>query len=218
MSELSHAGLVVTLCSDWPDVDIGFSRPSFDIALVSAANATEMSALCRLIRWLSDVPTLVLFDRTDENDKVANLSAGADDWLSRPCDTGELLARIHSVLRRSRNRVLSRGRDTLVFEGFSVDQVHRRVIDPDGRLIELTTAEFDLLRALCSHPGRILTRKELLHLTNLHFGKPLDRSIDVHVCNLRLKIEKDPGRPEFIKTIRLVGYVFSAVVEATSRP
>ena len=158
--------------------------------------------------------------KREEADRVMGLELGADDYIVKPFSTRELLARIRAVLRRYQTaQALLPGRDdarrAYRFSGWELNVHSRRLTDPEGRRVEVSTGEFNLLLAFCAAPFRVLTRDQLLDLSRLHGAEEVyDRSIDVQILRLRRKIEANPARPDFIKTERGAGYVFSVPVEA----
>jgi two-component system, OmpR family, response regulator len=174
-------------------------------------------SLCRRLRTHSQIPVIMLTAKSEDVDRIVGLEMGADDYLSKPFNPRELLARIHAVLRRAQSAAaLSafRGR-SLAFLGWRIDCILRQLRDPSGVLIEVTSAEFDLLQALCERSGRVLSRDQLLDLTQGRVSGSSERSIDVLVSRLRRKIESDVDNPEIIKTVRSGGYLFTAEVNCT---
>ena len=174
-------------------------------------------SLARELRATSDVPIVMLTGKGSTVDKVVGLEVGADDYITKPFDERELLARIRTVLRRTGNRLASAPespeRRMARFEGFSVDMVAHEVVAPDGRHVEFTGNEFQLLASLIVRPQRALSRQEILELVFRREWSPSDRSIDVLVAKLRRKLGDDPRHPHMIKTVRGVGYKFTASVE-----
>jgi two-component system OmpR family response regulator len=172
-------------------------------------------SLCRRLRGTSQVPIIMLTARGEDIDRIIGLEMGADDYLAKPFNPRELLARIKAVLRRSAQTesVPRRAHSKLSFEGWQLDCSSRQLHDPAGVRISLTGAEFDLLLAFCEHDGIVLTRDQLMDLTHGRAMGPFDRSIDVLVSRLRQKIERNTRSPEFIQTIRSGGYLFSPRVE-----
>jgi len=173
-------------------------------------------SLCRRLRTTSQVPIVILTGKGDEVDRILGLEMGADDYLSKPFNPRELLARIRAVLRRSAISALSPVTDApraFTFLGWRIDRVVRELRDPDGARIALTDAEFGLLQAFCERPGRILSRDQLLEVTQGRSAGLFERSIDVLVSRLRRKIESDPHQPSMIKTVRSGGYMFTPTVE-----
>ena len=173
-------------------------------------------ALCRRLRGSSRIPVVMLTARGEEVDRILGLEMGADDYMSKPFNPRELLARIRAVLRRTSFTGVASGERAarrMIFQRWAVDCTKRTLIDPHGRLVTLTSAEFDLLQVLCERSGRILTREQLLDLTQGRSAGAFERSIDVLISRIRRKIEHDPHRPELIKTVRSGGYVFTPDVE-----
>jgi two-component system OmpR family response regulator len=174
-------------------------------------------SLCRRLRAESDLPVIMLTAMREDIDRILGLEIGADDYLPKPFNPRELLARIRAVLRRARGvtsrAALGEPNSTLRFAGWRLEPRARRLVGPDGRETELTGGEFDLLLALAERPGRVLSREQLLDLTRGREAAPVDRSVDSQVSRLRHKIEPDPSRPVLIKTVRSGGYVFTPVVD-----
>ena len=173
--------------------------------------------LCRRLRAESSIPVIMLTAMGEDIDRIVGLEIGADDYVPKPFNPRELLARIKAVLRRAGEPVASRNAEregtVLAFAGWRLDPAARRLTAPDGSDVALTGGEFELLAALVEHPQRVMSREQLLDLTRGREAAPFDRSIDVQVSRLRRKIETDPSRPELIKTVRNGGYVFAAAVE-----
>jgi two-component system OmpR family response regulator len=173
--------------------------------------------IARRLREDSAIPILMLTGRAEEADRVMGLELGADDYLTKPFSTRELLARIRALLRRAQAQATVADAMARVrayrFEGWELNVGLRRLKDPQGRAIELTNGEFSLLAAFLCAPRRTLSRDQLLDLSRLHNAEVYDRSIDVQILRLRRKIEADPTRPRFIVTQRGSGYVFDATVE-----
>ncbi|MEE4299414.1 MAG: response regulator [Pseudomonadales bacterium] len=171
-------------------------------------------SLVRDLRTHSELPVIMLTALGDEEDRVAGLELGADDYLAKPFGPRELLARIRTVLRRSRGPSAERGtRDRFRFEGWTLDLKRRELLDPAGRLVDLTRGEFDLLAVLVQQPQTVLDRDALLDATRGREAAPFDRSIDVQVGRLRRKIEADAGTPRLIRTVRGAGYLFTPAVQ-----
>ncbi len=164
--------------------------------------------ICRRIRQTSQVPILMLTARGDDTDRIVGLELGADDYLAKPFNPRELLARLRAILRRSANAGAAPVQEPLRVGTLTVDPASRRV-ELAGREIDLTTAEFDLLRALAAHAGQVLSRDRLLQEVHGSGWSAYDRSVDVHVSRIRQKIGDDPKRPALLKTVRGVGYQLS---------
>jgi len=174
-------------------------------------------AIARTLREQSAIPIVMLTGVRDEADRVMGLELGADDYLTKPFSPRELLARIRTVLRRTKGAALAQARQQQVrayrFADFELNLRTRRLKRRDGRPIELTNGEFNLLAALLAAPQRILTRDQILEASRVYDNEVYDRSIDVQVLRLRRKIESDPSQPQFIVTERGVGYTFNSPVE-----
>lgn len=173
--------------------------------------------LCRDLRAQNDMPVIMLTAMAEEMDRVVGLEMGADDYLTKPFNPRELLARIKAVLRRANSLPQQRGMtadDRLAFDRWILDNSQRELIGEDGVAVPLSTAEFLLLTAFLQHPKMVLSRDQLLDLTRGKTATVFDRSIDNQVSRLRRKIEIDPKNPELIKTVWGGGYIFSAEVRA----
>jgi two-component system OmpR family response regulator len=163
------------------------------------------------------IPIIILTAQSEDIDKILGLELGADDYIVKPFNSRELLARIRAVLRRTEtpnaNVVDGRAvRQAYLFSGWRVDVLAREVVAPCGIKVAMTGAEFDLLHALCENPNRVLTREQLINMTHGPTTGPFERSIDVLISRLRQKIEADPKKPSFIQTVRSEGYIFSTHV------
>ncbi len=172
-------------------------------------------SICRRLRASTRIPILMLTAVAEDTDRIIGLEIGADDYLTKPFNPRELLARIRAVLRRAEGAGSAADpvEGVLIFSGWRLDPARRELRDPQGVLIELTAGEFGLLMALVERPRRVLSRDRLLDLTKGRDAQPFDRSIDVQVSRLRRKIEPDPKNPDMIKTVRSGGYIFTLPVE-----
>jgi len=173
-------------------------------------------AIARTLRDKSAIPIIIVTGVRDEADRIMGLELGADDYLTKPFSPRELLARIRTVLRRTKGPALTEARQREVrayrFADFELNLRTRR-LSRRAQRIELTNGEFNLLAALLTAPQRILTRDQLLEASRVYDNEVYDRSIDVQVLRLRRKIETDPSQPQFIMTERGVGYSFSSAVD-----
>jgi two-component system OmpR family response regulator len=181
--------------------------------------------LCRDLRARSDIPVVMLTARGEETDRVVGLEMGADDYLAKPFSARELLARIKSVLRRTRSLPPNLRPDDdarIRFGGWTLDTQQRRLIAADGEVTALSGAEYRLLRIFVEHPYRVLNRDQLVELTQGREAEALDRSIDVQVSRLRHRLGDDPREPAIIKTVCGEGYVLAVSVhkggDAPARP
>ncbi|MBL8837047.1 MAG: response regulator transcription factor, partial [Alphaproteobacteria bacterium] len=167
------------------------------------------------LRQSSRVPVIMLTAANTPTDRVLGLEIGADDYIAKPFEPRELIARIKTVLRRagaSGESPVGNATEQLIFGGFTLDLDMRSLVDAQNQPVTLTGAEFDLLRCLAEAPGRPLTRDRILDITRSRDWSPLDRSIDVLIGRLRKKLEADADSPAIIKTVRGIGYVMSVPV------
>ena len=174
--------------------------------------------LAREIRSESNVPIIMVTGRADIVDRVVGLEIGADDYIPKPFEARELLARVRSVLRRSQRggnpkTEVRSPQSMAAFAGWRLDMGRRQLHSPGGEEIKLTSAEFDLLAAFVNSPDKVLSRDRLLDLVYGREMFPFERSIDVLVMRLRSKIEEDRANPILIKTVRGSGYVFTPAVQ-----
>ena len=177
-------------------------------------------SLARELRATSDVAMIMITGKSDPIDRVVGLEIGADDYIPKPFELREVLARIRAVLRRASSRPTKvpaggppASSGCLGFAGWRFDPAKRELHNPSGEMVSLSTGEFDLLATFLQHPTRVLDRDRLLDLLRGQEWTPFDRSIDTQVGRLRKKIERDPTNPDLIKTVRGVGYVFSTEVK-----
>ncbi|VTU36008.1 Transcriptional regulatory protein OmpR [Variovorax sp. PBS-H4] len=177
-------------------------------------------AIARQLREHWRCGLVIVTGRGDSVDKVVGLEVGADDYVTKPFDLRELLARIKAVLRRlapaesAPARATTEAATLLRFAQWELDTAARRLLDPGRSEVSLTTGEFDLLNTLATHPGRVLSRDFLLEHTRGRDGGPFDRTIDVQIGRLRKKLEADPNNPQIIKSVRGAGYILVPKVEA----
>jgi len=171
-----------------------------------------------LARWLRsemDVAIIMVSGAGETVDRIVGLEVGADDYVSKPFDPRELLARIKSVTRRYKGKsgeteTTAAGNDPEVisFAGYRLNLATHQLSDPQGQEVPLTSMEFDLLRVFAQRPNRVLSRDQLLQLTQNRDWDPYDRSIDIRITRIRRKIEANPNQPRLIKTVRGSGYMF----------
>ncbi|GJE26453.1 response regulator [Methylobacterium organophilum] len=202
----------VTLAGDGKEMDRVLLDARVDLIVLDLMLPGEDGLnLCRRLRANSSIPIIMLTAKSEDVDRIVGLEIGADDYLGKPFNPRELLARIRAILRRGAgsDRQEDDGLRKLHFAGWTLDAALRQVLSPEGARISITGAEFDLLHALCLRPGRVLSRDQLLDLTQGRAAGPFERSIDVLVSRIRQKIERDPRSPEIIRTIRSGGYLFA---------
>jgi two-component system OmpR family response regulator len=212
---LDRCGFRVSLATDGREMRrmLEASRPDLVVLDVMLPGEDGL-ALCRDLRVSSRLPVIMLTARADELDRIIGLEMGADDYLAKPFSPRELLARINSVLRRSRVQPPAQGpAHRLGFAGWTLDLASRQLIAPDGVLVSLSGAEFRLLAVFVEHPNRVLDRDQLMDLTLGRKSAPFDRSIDVQVSRLRARLRDEGREPRLIKTVRNEGYVLAAAVE-----
>jgi two-component system OmpR family response regulator len=212
---LTRHGCRVTTVADGKEMRRALADRRIDLVVLDLMLPGEDGlSLCRRLRAESDLPVIMLTAMREDIDRILGLELGADDYLPKPFNPRELLARIRAVLRRT-GAVTPRGEASasLRFAGWRLEPGGRRLVGPDGREAELTGGEFDLLLAFAERPGRVLSRDQLLDLTRGRETAPFDRSVDSQVSRLRRKLEPNPSRPTLIKTVRSGGYVFTPVVE-----
>jgi DNA-binding response OmpR family regulator len=165
-----------------------------------------------LARWLREharVGVIMITGSSDTVDRIAGLEVGADDYIAKPFDLREVLARVRSVIRRVAAMPAKPAKvEEVRFGRFILDLAANRLATDSGETVVLTSMEFDLLKAFATHPNRVLSRDQLLDLAHGRGSEPFDRSIDIRITRLRRKIEADPDTPQIIKTVRGAGYMF----------
>ena len=163
--------------------------------------------VCRRLRTRSTVPIIMLTARDDELDKVVGLELGADDYITKPFSIREFRSRVRALLRRASIASMTDATDVITADGLAID-VAKRTVEVRDRPVDLTYVEFELLRTMAGRPGRVFSRQALLEALWGDYAYREPRTIDVHVRHLREKLELDPREPEFIFTVRGVGYRF----------
>jgi two-component system OmpR family response regulator len=182
-------------------------------------------SLARYVRQRSDIPIIMLTGKGDLIDRVVGLETGADDYITKPFELREILARIRTVLRRAGPRSApaapvpapaadADASEVLVFQGWRLDMLRRELQRSTGDLVPLTAGEFELLRAFARHPNRVLSRDQLMDFVKGRTWAAYDRAVDTQVGRLRKKLETHPGNPMLIKTVRGGGYIFATSVKA----
>jgi len=203
---LGEAGFGISVVNEGRAGLERLTRESYD-ALVLDLMLPDMDGLevCRQLRAKSDMPVLMLTARGDTMDRVVGLEIGADDYLPKPFEPRELLARLRAILRRRQSRGAT---NMLRFGRLEIDR-YARIVRVDGTTRNLTGHQFTLLLALADKAGRVLSRESLMDLVRGEALEAFDRSIDVHVSRIRAAIEDDPKKPRRILTVRGAGYVFA---------
>lgn len=213
---LADHGFAATVAGSGAVMDRALRGRRFDLILLDVMLPGEDGlSICRRLRAQSATPIIMVTSLGEDLDRILGLEIGADDYVTKPFNSRELIARVRALLRRAAYCGPAEPEPAaLGFHGWRIDALARQLLDPDGVEVSLTSAEFDLLLAFCRNPGRILTRAELLTLTHVGLAGPVERSIDVHISRVRQKIEPNPREPSLIKTVRMGGYVFAAQVES----
>jgi len=215
---LTQAGYRVSTAADGKAMRRLMEQHRFDLVVLDLMLPGEDGlSLCRDLRSRSNLPILMLTARGSEIDRIVGLEMGADDYLAKPFNPRELLARIRSILRRAHalpTNLVPEEVAVFRFAGWTLEVASRNVTAPDGLVVPLSGAEFRLLRVLLEHPHRVFSRDQLLELTNGREAILFDRSIDVLVGRLRKRLRDDGKEPALIKTVRGEGYVLAASVEA----
>jgi two-component system OmpR family response regulator len=211
-----HAHTVST-AADGPAMFGVLEKHPIDLVILDVMLQNEDGfSLCSRLRAASAVPVIMLTAMADHTDRVVGLEIGADDYLTKPFDPRELLARVKAVLRRTPETATpakrSETRPVLCFAGWRLDVARRELRSADNALVLLSGGEFDLLLAFAEHPRRVLTRDQLIDLARGSAHVAYDRSIDVQVSRLRYKLEDDPKSPSLIRTVRNGGYIFETEV------
>jgi two-component system OmpR family response regulator len=215
---LRREGFEAELCPTGEALDRLRARRRVDLAVLDVMLPGEDGlSICRRLQAEGDVPVLMVTARGDDVDRIVGLEIGADDYLPKPFNPRELVARVRAILRRTRGRhrvtPMPAAEERWRFEGFVIDLARRTVIDPGNGEIELTGGEFDLLATFVRHPRRVLSRDQLLDWTRGRDAQPFDRAIDVQVGKLRRKLDAHPAGEGLIKTVRGGGYCLAASVE-----
>ncbi|MBN9135643.1 response regulator transcription factor [Phyllobacterium sp.] len=214
---LKKRGMRVSVARDSEEMQAIFSRTPVDLLILDVMLPGKSGMeICRDIRMHSRVPIIMLTAITETTDRVVGLEMGADDYVSKPFDPRELLARVRAVLRRLDGPGPDRRIEPQVykFAGWTMDCSRRRLVSPDNVRVELTSGEFNLLETLVKSAQRMLSRDQLMELAGSNVAYGYDRSIDILISRLRRKMEDDPRSPKLILTIRGGGYQFVPEVVA----
>ncbi len=212
---LAESGFAPRFAAAAAEMDLQLREGDIDLIVLDLMLPGEDGiSICRRLRRDSNLPILMLTASDEDADRIQALELGADDYVTKPFNARELVARIRTILRRSQAASGTARPRSFRFAGWRLSTVERELFNPDAARITLTSAEFDVLVAFCLNPGRILSRDQLLELTYGGAAGPVERTIDVHVSRIRQKIEPDPREPSLIKTVRLGGYLFTPPVEA----
>ena len=210
---LRRHGFTVDAAADGTGLDACLEKGMPDLLILDVNMPGEDGfAIARRIRARSDVPILMLTAADVVVDRVVGLELGADDYVTKPFDLRELRARIQAVLRRNLRVAdpspAQPSSSAVRFGDLLLDLDARQLVQADGSEVALTAMEFDLLAAFAANPNKVLSRERLLDLAHNRGSEPFDRSIDIRVTRIRRKVERDPAKPELIKTMRGAGYMF----------
>ncbi|PZU25290.1 response regulator transcription factor [Stenotrophomonas sp. PS02298] len=214
--QLGRAGYAVSTAADGNQMRQVLAREHIDLIVLDLNLPREDGlALCRELRVRSTTPVIMLTARSEPIDRVLGLEMGADDYLAKPFEPRELLARIRNVLRRT--EALPTNMEPLamrraLFSGWVFDLEHRHLVDPAKRVVMLSGAEFRLLRVLVAHANKVLSREQLVSLSSGRNYESQDRAIDLQISRLRQKLADAGGADGLIKTVRNEGYVFASAV------
>jgi two-component system OmpR family response regulator len=214
---LDKNGLRATAVADGRSMWHALDKGTFDLIVLDLMlPGDDGLTLCRDLRARSDIPIIMLTARGEETDRIVGLEMGADDYLAKPFSARELLARIKVILRRARSLPPNLRPEELReirFGDWVLDTAHRHLVSAGGVVTPMGGAEYRLLRIFLAHPNRVLSRDQLMEMTQGKEADALDRSIDVQVGRLRKRLGDGPREPALIKTVRGEGYVLSVPVE-----
>ena len=216
---LGRQGFVVHEAESAAAARTVLGQQSCDLVLLDIMMPGEDGlSLCRHLAEARQLPVILLTARGEAIDRIVGLEIGADDYVTKPFEPRELVARIRSVLRRADRPAKTTDEELAYrFEGWTLDPLKRRLTDPEGALVPISTAEFRMLRAFCDHPRQVLDRDHLLDLVQGREAQLFDRAVDNQVSRLRRKIETDTRNPLLIQTVRGGGYRLSADVVRVAR-
>lgn len=208
---LQHNGYRVSVVEDGKSMWRFLDKAHIDLVVLDIMlPGDDGLTLCRQLRASSAIPVIMLTALGDETDRIVGLELGADDYLAKPFNPRELLARIRGVLRRSGREISEM--QTLRFADWTLDRNAHHLVSPQGVVVNLSSGEYRLLDAFLGHPHRVLSRDQLMEILQGRDWGPFDRSIDIQVSRLRRKLKDDAGGPELIKTVRGEGYMFTAKI------
>lgn len=218
---LGSHGFATAEAGDGESMRVEIERATPDVVLLDLRLPREDGlTLARYLRERYDVGIIMVTGAGEVIDRIVGLEVGADDYVTKPFDPRELLARIKSVMRRGQARPANAAeatpgatRERVRFGNHWLDLASHQLFDDDGAEIPITSMEFDLLKIFVEHPGKALSRDRILTLTKNREWDPYDRSIDIRIARLRRKVEADPENPQVIRTVRGVGYMFVPAAE-----
>ncbi|MBC3933960.1 response regulator [Undibacterium rugosum] len=212
---LNDNGYQATMVADGKGMWAALAEQHFELIVLDLnLPGDDGLTLCRTLRGKSNLPVIMLTARSEPLDRIIGLEMGADDYLPKPFEPRELLARIRSVLRRAHTpqQPDQLGPRKYVFGEWTLDTTARHLLSPEGTVISLSGAEFKMLSIFLEHPNRVMNRDQLLNMTHGRDADPFDRSIDIQISRLRQKLREDARSPQIIKTVRNGGYVLAMTV------
>jgi two-component system phosphate regulon response regulator OmpR len=217
---LTHAGFKVSTAGEGGAMRQVLEEQPVDLVVLDINMPGEDGlSLARFLRANTKVGIVMLTAAGEVVDRIVGLEVGADDYIAKPVDLRELLARVRAVLRRLRAAMAEVAEDSMPptrkvpFGSCQLDLDAHRLYEASGEEVPITSMEYDLLKAFAEHPNRVLSRDQLLDLAHNKDWEPFDRSIDIRIARLRRKIEADPAKPQVIKTVRGAGYIFMPTPE-----
>jgi two-component system OmpR family response regulator len=213
---LTESGFAFRFAGSAQEMDLRLAQGESDLVILDVMLPGESGiSICRRLRSATDLPIIMLTALGEHYDRILGLELGADDYVTKPFNSRELIARIRAVMRRVRKPDTAGRTRARVFKfcGWQLNATERELYNADGVRVTTTSAEFDLLEAFCQNPGQVLSRDQLLELTRSGLAGPVERSIDVHISRIRQKLEPNPREPSLIKTVRLGGYLFTPAME-----
>ncbi|MCW1429195.1 response regulator [Novosphingobium sp. JCM 18896] len=214
---LSRQGFDVTQAASAADARTHIRDETPDLVLLDIMMPGEDGlSLCRHLVEAKAIPTIFLTARGEATDRIVGLEIGADDYVVKPFEPRELVARIRSVLRRAGRAAQPADNEMFEFEGWKLDPLKRRLIDTEGAIVAISSVEFRLLMAFLEHPRQVLDRDRLLDMVQGREAHLFDRAVDNQVSRLRRKIELDSRNPQLIQTVWGGGYMFAADVKRTA--
>ena len=214
---LERADFITEMASNGIELHERLKSDTFSLILLDIMLPGKSGlVLAQEIRQSSDIPIIFLTAKSDVSDKVNGLDIGADDYITKPFEEEELLARIQSVLRRAylkKSEPVIASTSQIYFAGWRLNTINQTLSSPQGTLIDITSSEYQVLAGLTKHNSTVLSREEILTMISDREWSPLDRSADMIISKLRKKIELDPKNPVLIKTIRSKGYQLTADIK-----
>ena len=214
---LTNSGYHVIISGDGSTAVTAMKENDIDLAIVDLGLPdVDGLDLTRSLKDHSNAGVIILSGRSNTTEKIVGLEVGADDYLTKPFEPRELLARVRSVLRRSGQNATpdktAEKSEVYSFDGWQLDVSRRELLSDDENIIDLTSGEFDLLKVFVENPNRIMTRYQILEHADSNDNPAYDRSVDIRIARLRKKIERNSKTPQWIKTVRNAGYIFTASV------